>query len=151
MPLDVEFVDLTPKPAAVIVLKTSQAAISNDLGQAYAAVAQHLHRSGTSPAGPPFAIYDAMAGDEWTVTAGFPVAQPITGEGVVKAGETPGGRAAHVVHTGPYEKLPETWKALEAWVKEHGHTMTSVAWESYIDDPETTPPDQLRTLLYWHA
>lgn len=151
MTLDVTFVDLQSQPAAIIELKTSHEAIGNDLGRAYGTLAQHLQSSGTQMAGPPFAIYNAMDGDEWTVTAGYPVATPITAEGTIKPGETPGGRAAQVLHVGPYDKLGDKWRALERWAKENGHSMTNVAWESYIDDPDTTDPTKLRTLLYWHV
>jgi effector-binding domain-containing protein len=150
MSLKVEIVDVKSQPAATITLKTSQATIPDDLGRAYGALHAYLQKTGVPFAGPPFALYRDVSGPEWTVVAGFPVAKLVEGEGEIEAGETPGGQAAMTWHTGPYDKLAETWNGFDAWFKAMGHDRSGLAWESYVSDPDTTAPSELKTQLFWH-
>jgi effector-binding domain-containing protein len=67
------------------------------------------------------------------------------GEGRVEAVELPGGEVAVAIHVGPYERLAETYEAVQRWVAEQGRTAGAPMWEVYLDDPDTTPRDALRT------
>ncbi|WP_307805373.1 MerR family transcriptional regulator [Streptomyces spirodelae] len=59
----------------------------------------------------------------------------------------PGGTFARATHLGPYAQIPLTAHALLAWCAEHGHAPAGPLREVYVDDPATTPPDQLVTHL----
>ena len=70
-------------------------------------------------------------------------------------GELPGGPTLRFTHVGPYERLAATYGEITAWLIDRGHMSTaaewirfSPMWEEYIDDPDTTPPDRLRTYIY---
>lgn len=62
----------------------------------------------------------------------------------------PGGTYASTVHTGSYERLGDTWARLMGeWIPAHGRRIGSgVSYEIYVNNPTTTPTEQLRTELY---
>lgn len=58
------------------------------------------------------------------------------------------GRAAEVLYVGPYDDEGPTVAALIAFItKECGLSIRGRHHEIYLDDPQTCPPDQLRTIL----
>lgn len=80
-----------------------------------------------------------------TVSAEVPV------EGKVKYKEIEAGKCAVVAHLGPYEKLGEAWmKFYTEWLPQSGETFRDdiPCFEQYLNCPETTPAEQLVTLLY---
>ena len=61
-----------------------------------------------------------------------------------------GGPAAVAVHMGPYDKLQETYAAMERWMQQQGVRAAGAPWESYITDPADHPdPADWRTEVYW--
>ena len=62
----------------------------------------------------------------------------------------PGGRYAHTLHVGPYERLGDTWaRFMGEWLPASGHRVAATpAYEIYLNDPRTTPNAELRTELY---
>ncbi len=61
----------------------------------------------------------------------------------------PAGRYASTLHVGPYDQLGDVWlRFMGEWLPESGeHVAASPAVETYLNSPETTPKDDLRTLL----
>ncbi|MCH7592764.1 MAG: GyrI-like domain-containing protein [Planctomycetes bacterium] len=57
------------------------------------------------------------------------------------------GRCIQVLHVGPYSTEPETIAAMKALAKEKGLTLRGEHHEIYLSDPNTTPPDKLKTIL----
>jgi effector-binding domain-containing protein len=149
MALEVKIVDVQSQPAATITLKTTQATIAPDMGQAYGTLHTFIQTTDSQFAGPPFALYQDVSGPEWTVVVGFPVTRPIQGKGDIQPGETPSGKAAMTLHIGPYSKLMDSWNLFAEWIKAQGYKMEALGWESYVDDPDTTPESDLKTELYW--
>ena len=71
----------------------------------------------------------------------------VSTEGIEKVSvvDLPPIRAACVRHTGPYQHVGKAWKRLLDWVGSEylfgaGHRLFGLSW----DDPEVTPPDQVR-------
>ncbi len=81
-----------------------------------------------------------------TFEAGVLVDGPVEmGDGRVEPVVLPGGEMAVACHVGPYERLAETYEAMQRWLTEVGRTAGGAMWEVYIDDPDTTPMAELRT------
>jgi effector-binding domain-containing protein len=78
---------------------------------------------------------------------GFPFAQTPVGKGSILSGQIPGGRAATCLHVGPYDQLGAAYKALQDWMQANGHATAGVAYEFYLNDPQTVPPADLQTQL----
>jgi len=67
------------------------------------------------------------------------------GEGRVEPVQLPGGEVAVATHVGPYELLSQTYDLMQRWITEHERTSSGPMWEVYLDDPDKTSTDQLRT------
>jgi len=51
---------------------------------------------------------------------------------------------------GAYDKLQDTYAAIERWMQEHGVRAAGAPWESYITDPAEHPdPAKWRTDVFW--
>ncbi len=139
MSLEVQIQNIPSQPTAVVVVKTTQTKIGEDLGKAYQSVFEHLQKIGVQPAGPPFCWYRDVGGDEWLIEAGAPINGPLPQEGEVKSSTLPSGKVAMAWHIGSYATLSETWTALETWLKENHIKTRDGVWEIYWTDPETQP------------
>jgi AraC family transcriptional regulator len=62
----------------------------------------------------------------------------------------PGGRYAVFLHKGPYRTLGQTWRAIyREWLPKSGETLRDVPpYEVYVDDPQQTRPEDLRTEIF---
>lgn len=61
-----------------------------------------------------------------------------------------GGRYATTVHVGPYEQLGQVWQRLRReWLPSSGERAAArPSFELYVNDPGSTPKEQLRTQLF---
>ena len=57
------------------------------------------------------------------------------------------GRAAQVLHRGPYSAEGTTVAALHAFIDEQGLALTGKHHEIYLGDPRRTAPERLRTII----
>jgi effector-binding domain-containing protein len=142
-----ELLDRPAQPALVIHTRASVRNLPQILGQAYGDIMRHAGQVGAQPSGAPFVAYRNMDMDDLDLEIGFPFAQPVAGGGQVLAGEIPGGQAVTCVHVGPYDELHAAYDALHDWMTENGHAPAGAAYEFYLNDPQTTPPAELRTQL----
>lgn len=95
------------------------------------------------PPGDLLAIFPLDLTATFTLTVGVPAAIPA---GAVER-ELPGGDWASTLHVGPYEELTLAYAALLEHVRERGHEPAGPIVETYLTDPETTPPTELVTRL----
>ena len=145
-PYEIEARTLTEQETGVEFANLSATEIGPWLGKAFGEVASYLQRKGAGPAGLPFARYRIQGDGRFEVEAGFPASTPISGENDVEPSDLPGGRAAVTVHVGPYDAVGPAYKALAAWVREHGGEPNGDAWEVYLTDPDANPdPSMWRT------
>lgn len=88
---------------------------------------------------------EVTAPDKLRYDACMEVGPDVAGEGDVAIGEVPGGPYAVVVHKGPYDRLKETYAEFcGRWIPASGREMRyAPPVEIYINDPETTPPEDL--------
>lgn len=75
------------------------------------------------------------------------ISEEIEGEGEVGVQELAGGDYAVTTHRGPYTELHKTWTSLYGqWLPQSGYECREApAFEVYLDYPETTPEEELRT------
>ncbi|MFQ5575804.1 MAG: GyrI-like domain-containing protein [Anaerolineae bacterium] len=150
MTYKVELKTLKAQPIAAIRVQTTTDKIGDVLGQIYPEVWSYLDKAGIQPAGPALARYHHFEADNVDLEAGFPVAEPVAGEGRISAGELPGGRAAATWHTGPYDTLPQAYEAVDSWIQSEGRTMRASPWEVYWTDPQQVPnPAEWKTEVVW--
>jgi effector-binding domain-containing protein len=106
-----------------------------------------MQARGVTAAGPPFVRYHTIGRTEAEVELGIPVADAVSGEGRITAGELPGGAVISTWHIGSHDRLGEAYGRLQAWLSERGRKAAGAAWEvySWIDpafdpDPANWPP-----------
>ena len=133
------------QPTLVIRTRSAVQDMPQVLGQAWGAIMHYAGQKGLQPSGPPFVAYHNMDMQDLDLEIGFPFAKKLDGAGEVLAGEIPGGKAAGCLHVGPYDQLPATYTALMQWMEANGYRPRGVAYESYLNDPHTTLPEELQT------
>lgn len=137
------------QPTLVIRTRSAVQDMPQVLGQAWGAIMHYAGQKGLQPSGPPFVAYHNMDMQDLDLEIGFPFAKKLDGAGEVLAGEIPGGKAAGCLHVGPYDQLRAAYKALGKWIEANGYTPAGVAYESYLNDPQTTPPEALQTDIFF--
>ncbi len=125
-------------------------AVAQAQGAAYAKITAYLEARGIQMAGAPMMITTKIENNRVHFDAGIPVAaegpyDPGTGVRIVAR---PAIKAVKVVNTGPYESLDAAYSRLDAYVAANGLEPNGGPWESYVDDPTLTAPDQLRTEIF---
>jgi AraC family transcriptional regulator len=113
--------------------------IGPTLGELLPAVFTHVITNGGQPTGMPFARYDLKPDHTFHVEAGAPVAEHVAETETIKRSVLPGGPAAKLVHTGPYENLSSAHMSVHAWMKENGREAVGLPWEVYLTDPGQEP------------
>lgn len=78
-----------------------------------------------------------------TVPEGFKPGAPYT------VTQTPGGRCAQMIHTGPYAELHHAYNWLyHEWLPKSGEEPgDQPPFEEYLSDPRSTPPEKLQTAI----
>ena len=90
-------------------------------------------------------LYHHPAAGESTMVVDFgvEVIRPFAQSGEVFATETPAGQVASALHIGPYERLGETHRAIQAWREANTMEFAGKSWEIYGDWAED--PTKLET------
>lgn len=139
-------------------------AMSAVVGAGFGALAEAMARRGLRASGPPRCIYTGMDETGTRFTLVLPVEEPPdglrdpgvgAGPGEVRLGEVSGARSLRFLHRGPYDRMTATYDAVTRWMREHGLIREDAdwarympMWEEYVDDPDRTPPDELRTWIH---
>lgn len=147
MTLEFQLLDRPTQPALVVRTRTPVQNLPLVMGQAFGAIMQVAGSLGLQPTDAPFVAYHNMDMADLDVEIGFVFAQKLAGQGQVLAGEIPGGKAASCVHAGPYDQLGATYAAIGEWMQANGYEPTGVAYEFYLNDPQTMMPAGLLTRL----
>jgi effector-binding domain-containing protein len=157
---DTAVVELQPQPTVAVRIKQPMAEL--DLAKAFDTylpfVGRRVGELGAEMAGAPFGRYHAFGPQHVDVEIGIPVValpaglQPLASvpAGELGTSELPGGLVAKTTLRGPYDGLKDAYDALHSWIHEQpGVDDANGPWESYIDDPTTVEPSQLRTEIIW--
>lgn len=149
---DFKLVDATEQPYVYVDCKCAMvpAEISRTMGNAFAEVMEFIQKNGLVLTGPALAVYYSYDPQTVEFRTGFFVsaedAKKATGK--VKGGTTPAGRVVNFTHVGPYSKLSESYSELMEWLQGEGLSLGAPTWEVYVDDPDSTPEEELRTDIY---
>jgi effector-binding domain-containing protein len=139
MDYEIEVVELEPQPAVAIRATTTAKELGSVMPGLYPEVFAYLEKKGVKPAGPSFGIYHEFEEDRVDFHAGFPVSEPVEGEGRIEAIEIPGGRAAVTTHVGPYTTISEAYEVLDAFVHGQGQDHGDAPREVYEVGPGDEP------------
>lgn len=148
--LSVAVRDLPAQAALIIRSRIRRSAIAATLGESFGRIVPYALSAGGVFSGRPFARYPEFGPGLITLEAGMPLATSLPGEGDIESFSLPAGPAAVALHGGAYEEMPETYAALETWMRQDGYEPTGAPWEVYVNDPAEHPdPVDWRTEIYW--
>ncbi|HEX3845905.1 MAG TPA: SRPBCC family protein [Steroidobacteraceae bacterium] len=145
-------VDMTAGP--ILVVSETAPLDSPEIGKAYAdayvKIGKFMAKNKLHAAGAPLGIDGDIANGSFSFQAGMPIdrADVADADGV-RIAQSYQGKALKATHVGPYNTLTGTYDAFRAYVAAHDYTPAASPISWYIDDPAKTPPQQLRTEVYW--
>jgi len=137
----ITIVSILETPTLTIRFRAAPQDIGRKLGEALPAIFALVQSRELEIVGPPFSRYHAhdLASGTFEIEAGMPLAVATPGEGSILGSELPGGRAAVLIHRGPYETLGESHSKLQEWAAAHELRAAGGPWEEYVTDPGTQP------------
>lgn len=151
MPYDVTIETAPAVTVAAVRTHTNLARVGATLAEAFGEAAGAVARAGARFAGPPFVIYHEVI-DEQTpgdIEACIPVDTVFDATDGVRCETLAETRVAATMHHGPYAEIAPAYHTLSGWIQEHGHQMAGPPREVYLNDPETTLPEDLLTQVQW--
>jgi effector-binding domain-containing protein len=139
-----EIKDLPAQPVLSIRARCAVQKLPQLLGVSFGAIAQRLGSLGENSAGAPFVAYYNMDMQNLDIEIGFPVSHSLTGEGNIQPNQIFGGKIATCLYVGPYSDAAPAYDALTEFVADKGYEATGVAYEFYLNDPQTVQPSELQ-------
>lgn len=133
-------------------------AIGNGMQVTFPKINDFVTKHAVQVAGPPRAIYTEYGPDGTRFTVAIPIdssdVEVDAGESVY-IDEIEGGKALRFTHSGSYQNLPQTYQGINNWLKEKGWVESEQdlpkfypMWEEYVNNPASTPEDELVTYVY---
>jgi effector-binding domain-containing protein len=135
--------------AAAIHLHIPRDTMQQHVGPACKELYGTLATQALEPSGPLVFYYMRMPDTHFDFELAVPVLGAVKATGRVRGIQLPAAdRAATSLYTGPYEGLPQAWRALVQWIRAAGHPAAVHFFERYPVGPETgLPASQWRTEL----
>ena len=132
---------------AAVRRHTSMQTIGEDIALGFNQVDAAMETVGIRQFGRPFIVFHGRIDD---VTGGDieicrPVASPFHGIEEVYGTEIPGGIFASTIHRGSYDEMAPAYAAVIMWMDGHGLELSGPPREYYLNDLETTKPEDLLT------
>ena len=151
VPYEVATIELEAQPVLSLTETTSLATVGATIAEGFGALGAHVGAHSIEMTGPPFIVFhDIIDADQsGVIELCFPVAgsAPTTERIVHRTLDA--GPAISTLHRGPYDEITPAYHTLAGWMHEHGLEPAGPPRESYLDDPTTTPPDDVRTSVVW--
>ena len=147
-----EIVELQSQPVLFVTKSTGSdtPSITKAYAEAYAEIGKFMAKNKLRQIGAPLGVDGAMTDNSYTFDAGMPVDRAdITTAGNVKFRASYSGKALKTTHVGSYDNLGATYQKLQAYAAAHGFRSSAATFSWYVDDPAHTPPETVRTEIYW--
>lgn len=124
--------------------------VGKTMGEAFGVVVAFATENGIALDGQPISVYHTYDPNTLTFRAGFFVKpeDAAKASGEVKADKTPSAQVLFLTHVGPYSELRTTYGEVMAYAEQNGLKFGAPTWEVYVDDPTTTPEQDLRTEIF---
>ena len=124
--------------------------IGASMAEAFGTLMSFVAAKGIKPGSAPMAIYLGMDPAVLRYRAAFAVSEADCSvvEGEVGADHLPAGEAMTTRHIGPYAILNQTHRTLWSHMEETGVKGAFPIWETYLNDPKTTAPEDLVTEVW---
>ncbi len=148
MPYVCELGSIDPAWAVTIRSHATLGELPEIFESSFARLISYLEEIGEDIAGPPFAVYHTFPMDEFDMEMGLPVIRAIPGKDDIISRQIGIEDAASTIHTGPYEEIEAAYVALAEWINKNGHEPTGESYEFYLNDPGTTSPEDLQTIIF---
>jgi len=144
VPVDIVVKDLPAVPALVVRQRIARDQIASMLAASLPRLFAYATRTGLAMSGPPFARYPEFGMGSLVMEGGVQLAAPapMPTEDGIEAITIPAGPAAVTIHRGPYDRLAETYAAIEAWLDQENRSAGGPPWEVYLTDPGEYPDPQ---------
>jgi len=147
---EVEIVTVAQAPIAVRAGTTTRDELSKTIREYLDTVWKFIRERGDLEPGHNVVVYrgDPSAGPA-PIEAGVQVGKTFNGAtpSGVWCSRLPAGRAARIVHRGPYDQMAASNQALRKWIDDGGHVVKGPSWEVYGDWNDD--PSQLETEIYY--
>jgi effector-binding domain-containing protein len=144
-----EIKEMPVQPVLSIRARSAVQGLPQVVGTSFGAIVQYLGSLGETPAGVPFVAYYNMDMKNLDIEIGFPVSHPLTGQGNIQPNQIFGGKLATCLYIGPYSDVGPAYDALTKFVNDKEIESTGVAYEFYLNDPQTVQPSELQTQIYF--
>jgi effector-binding domain-containing protein len=123
--------------------------VAQALAVAFGEIMSFITDQGIETAGQPMAITRGWDENGYQFDAAIPVnGLPDSGDGNVRIGYSPSGRAVRYTYLGPYDGMLSAYEQLASFMAANGLREGAVSWEHYISDPGNTPEEEVITHIY---
>jgi effector-binding domain-containing protein len=131
-------------------LVTSAESIASDATTALNRIYEGLEQDDIPVGGPSRLVYHEMDMDSWTIELCVPVVGHSNPPDGLSRRRFEGGRAATVLHVGPYDQLGPAYRKLEAWIQQQSMEPAGPPFDVYLNDPnEVNDPAKFETEIIW--
>jgi effector-binding domain-containing protein len=144
-------IEVSDRPAKITLgIRKSSAAqdLPQVIPQICIAIMQYMGQNDPQDIEDAFVAYYNMDMQNLDVEIGFTTTKEVPGQGNIQRGSIPGGKAASVLHVGPYNGLGAAHDALHRWMAEKGFESATGYYELYLNDPQNTLPEALKTEVF---
>lgn len=149
MPYEVVRKETESQLVAATRFHTSMSKVASDIGQGFGVLMLGLSAVERAPTGMPLLVFHDIIdeGNDGEIEICVPVSTEFARTGEVYCRELEGGSMVSTTHHGPYEQIAPAYHTIMAWLAEHELEPVGPPRETYLNDPQTTKPEDLQTLL----
>ena len=155
--------ELLPQPVLVVRRRVKRSEIATTIASVLPHIFQYAQQNGIALSGHPFTRYLDVGPGLLTIEPGMQIVasgqEPVSidpawtrdsNASEAERDTLPGGPVAATTHSGPYDKLPEAYAAIQEWIEKEGLAAGGAPWEYYVTDPSEYPdPKDWKTDVFW--